>query len=152
VNKAVLLDTGPLGMVTHPDDGPDERRCLEWATNLRRKGVLMVVPEIADYELRRELIRLSSSGIANLEAIIKEYHFLPLNTEAFRLAADLWAHARTSLGKQAAGDKALDGDMILCAQARLFQRDAGLPVEVATTNVKHLDVFVVAREWEEITP
>jgi hypothetical protein len=56
MSKAVLLDAGPLGMVSNPNDTADNRRCQEWATNLHRKGTVVCVPEIADYETRRELV------------------------------------------------------------------------------------------------
>jgi hypothetical protein len=47
-------------------------------------------------------------------------------------------------------DAALDADVILVAQAHsLIAR--GDAVSVATTNVKHLSLFVDAREWQQIT-
>jgi predicted nucleic acid-binding protein len=51
----VLLDTGVLGALTHPNTHPTAR---PWLNQLRRQGIRVLVPEIADYELRRELLRL----------------------------------------------------------------------------------------------
>jgi len=65
-------------------------------------------------------------------------------------AAQLWATARNT-GNQTAEDTALDGDMIVCAQALSL----GLPASdyvVATTNTKHLSVFVHAAAWRTIVP
>lgn len=50
--RVVLLDSGPLGLVTHPraEQGQEAR---EWMAALVSAGVLVVLPEIVDYELRR---------------------------------------------------------------------------------------------------
>jgi len=45
--------------------------------------------------------------------------------------------------------KSLDGDVILAAQAKIEELN-GNQVIVATTNVKHLSLFVDAREWQMI--
>ena len=63
-------------------------------------------------------------------------------------ASQLWAEARNR-GKLTANPEALDGDVILAAQA-LLVAEAGNEVIVATTNVKHLSQFVDAREWHKI--
>jgi len=46
-------------------------------------------------------------------------------------------------------NNALDGDVILAAQARMIERE-GYEVIVATMNVRHLSRFVMAREWRDI--
>jgi hypothetical protein len=66
----VLLDTGPLGLVTNPRATTQNVACRLWATNLASAGVRVLVPEIADYELRRELIRVNRQrGIAYLDRL-----------------------------------------------------------------------------------
>ena len=65
-----------------------------------------------------------------------------------RLAAQFWAEARNR-GRPAAPDLALDGDVILAAQARLLSDDVQ-SVVIATTNVRHLADYVDARLWEAI--
>jgi hypothetical protein len=45
--------------------------------------------------------------------------------------------------------KALDGDVILASQAILVN-NYGHEFIVATTNTKHLSLFVDAREWQDI--
>lgn len=64
------------------------------------------------------------------------------------LAAELWAEARQT-GQPTADSKALDGDVILSAQARLVCNET-TEVIVATTNVAHLARFVTALEWQSI--
>jgi hypothetical protein len=44
----------------------------------------------------------------------------------------------------------LDGDVILTAQARQVEQE-GFKVVVATTNVGHLERFVTARRWQDLT-
>jgi hypothetical protein len=107
------------------------------------------VPEIADYELRRELIR--SGNVARIERLdrfeeLTEY--LALNTSAMRKAAELWASAR-NLGQPTADDKALDGDVILAAQVATMGKGGDEPV-VVTTNVGHLSGFVSAKLWSDV--
>ncbi len=57
-------------------------------------------------------------------------------------AAELWADARGH-GESTAAEEALDGDVILAAQA---QRTSGA---VITTNTKHLSRFVDSYDWED---
>ena len=106
-----------------------------------------MVPEIADYEVRRELIRARrTAGIARLDALIDQVEFLAITTSAMRRAAMFWAEARQQ-GRPTAADPALDGDVILAAQAATLDRAR---VIVATTNVRHLSRFVPAKLWAEI--
>lgn len=69
-----------------------------------------------------------------------------IDTATMLKAAEFWSRARQR-GKATASNDALDGDVILAAQAALLQ-NANNQVVVATTNVKHLSLFVDAREWK----
>ncbi|MBP8108178.1 MAG: hypothetical protein KBG20_20610 [Caldilineaceae bacterium] len=106
-----------------------------------------MIPEIADYEVRRELLRANKSrGILRLDELIVLTEYLPITTEAMRQAAQLWAQARQQ-GKPTAADLALDGDVILAAQAITLRSRTAV---IATTNVKHLARFAPAQVWHEI--
>jgi len=108
----------------------------------------VIVPEIADYEVRRELVRIQSrNSLTNLDALNTRLEYLPLSTDAMRMAADLWAQARNA-GQPTAADPALDGDVILAAQALTLNT----AVIVATTNPGHLVRFVAADIWSKIAP
>ena len=107
----------------------------------------MVVPEIADYEVRRERIRdRRTAGIARLDALIAQVEYLAITTTAMRRAAEIWAAARQG-GRPTAADAALDGDVILAGQGTTLNRTGLI---VATTNVRHLSRFVPAALWSEI--
>lgn len=53
MNRVILLDTHPLSKVTHPKLDPIQ----QWLLCLQETETIIRVPEIADYELRRELLR-----------------------------------------------------------------------------------------------
>lgn len=63
-------------------------------------------------------------------------------------AAELWAKVRNQ-GKSTADNKALDGDVILASQSILVA-NYGHEVIIATSNKKHLSIFIDARECQEI--
>ena len=110
-------------------------------------GARVIVPEIADYEVRRELIRARrTGGITRLDALIAQVDYLALTTRAMRQAATFWAEARQQ-GRPTAADPALDGDVILAAQAATLELT---DVVIATTNVRHLSRFVPAALWFDI--
>ncbi len=114
------------------------------------KGFEAKVPEIADYEIRRELLRMDKiDSIKRLDALKDVLGYIPITTQMMLVAAEFWAQARKQ-GKPTADDKALDGDVILAAQAWVIM-DRGQDVVIATTNVGHLSRFVNAKEWKDIT-
>ena len=112
---------------------------------------LFYIPEIADYELRRELLRLNfSDSVSRLDALNTVIGYVPITTAAMLKAAELWASARQA-GAPTADAKALDVDVILAAQTVLLGSQVGITPIVATTNVDHLNQFVDARRWQDIT-
>ena len=147
----MLLDAGPLSLVTHPRGGADAKAAKQWLADLLSAGVPVWMPEIADYELRRELLRAGKSkSIQRLNALVGRLGYTPLTTETMHLAAQNWADARNH-GQPTAPDKELDADVILAAQATVLERDENeADVVVATTNVGHLSRFVLAEEWSRI--
>ena len=147
MNRVVVLDAGPLGTVTNPNLSPQSQASNDWLQHLLHKGARVIVPEIADYEVRRELLRAGkSAGLRRLDLLTNITEYLPITTTTMRLAAQLWAYARQT-GQATVDKHALDGDVILAAQVRALGLDN---VIVATTNVKHLSRFVTAAHWSEI--
>ncbi len=148
MSRVVLLDTGPLGKITNPKVTPSNVACVRWYQSLTAASVRIIVPEIADYEIRRELLRANKTpGIARLDGLIQTVEYLPITTTAMRQAAAFWAQARQQ-GQPTAGDNTIDCDMILAAQAVTL----GAPdFVIATTNPKHLSHFVPADLWQNIS-
>lgn len=148
VNRVVLLDAGPLGLITNPKFSDESVACNQWLQAHITSGNHIIIPEITDYEVRRELLRANKiKGIARLDNLAKVLEYLPLTTIAMRQAAQFWSQARQQ-GQPTAGDKTIDGDMILAAQAITL----GVPYVIATTNVGHLSRFVAADLWQNIRP
>jgi predicted nucleic acid-binding protein len=63
VNAAIVLDSGPLAMVTHRGGVPEVDECKRWLARLLARGTRVIVPEIADYETRRELLRAGKTTL-----------------------------------------------------------------------------------------
>ncbi len=97
----VVLDAGPLGMITNPRSSLENERCKNWLATLVQQGVDVVIPEIADYEVRRELLRAEkTNGLARLDALQNLLAYVPITTLTMRKAAELglqpagWADSR----------------------------------------------------------
>lgn len=141
--KVILLDSGPLGKLAHPRPAPE---IASWLRGILASGHAVVLPEVADYEIRRSLLhRDLHASLLRLDALRERLLYLPLTTPVVRHAALLWANARRA-GTPTADPKELDCDVLLAAQA------LAVGAIVATENVGHLARFVDARHWREITP
>jgi hypothetical protein len=100
--RLVFLDTGPLGMVSNPRGKPPALRCRQWVKDLSAAGVRVLVPEIADYEVRRELLRVgATTGLARLDLVKATLDYVPITTAVMHRAG-------RALGRHAAG-RAPDG-------------------------------------------
>jgi predicted nucleic acid-binding protein len=112
---------------------------------------VIAIPEIADYEVRRELIQANRiAGIARLDELKQEFRYLPITTDIMLRAAEYWAKVRRQ-GIPTAPDLALDADVILAATSA-EQAARGDDVVIATTNPRHLSRLAPAQLWHEITP
>lgn len=95
MSGTILLDSGPLGLITNPGALPATGACGRWLVEALERGAAVLVPEIADYEVRRELIRARRvAGISRLDTFIEHVEFMPIETTAMRRAAAFWAEAR----------------------------------------------------------
>lgn len=142
----VLLDAGPLGIASHPRPSAD---ILAWMSRLFAAGVSLLIPEIADYEVRRELLRANRlRGVQRLDDLKTRLGYLPITTDSMLRAAQLWADARRH-GRPTASDASLDADVILAAQALTI---VGKTVMVASSNPKHVGRFVAADLWQNVEP
>jgi hypothetical protein len=149
--KTVLLDSGPLSLAAQRKGKPEADRLKQWMQRMIAGGADIIVPAICDYEVRRELIRAGkTASVSRLDALHTATEYIPLTKAVLVSAAELWATSRQS-GRPTAHPLALDGDVILAAQALSLSDHRG-EVVVATTNIGHLDRFVAAALWTEIEP
>lgn len=148
--RLIILDSGIVGIVTNPKaKSVEAQNCKQWYASLLIKGERIALPEIVNYEVRRELIRADKQkGLQRLNELQSVLIYLPITTEVILLASQFWADVRKA-GKPTADSQSLDGDVILAAQAKIQELTEN-QVIVATTNVKHLSLFVDAREWQNI--
>jgi predicted nucleic acid-binding protein len=124
-------------MITNPKSSPENEACKNWLASLAYNGVEIVIPEIADYEVRRELLRAGKDrGLGRLDALKGMLEYAPITTPVMLKAAEFWATAR-KMGRQSADDASLDADMILVAQAGAIVHDRAETV-IATANVPFL--------------
>lgn len=114
-------------------------------------GSIVCVPEVADYELRREYLRRrNAKSLDRLNSLSQDVAtYVPLTTPVMREAAHLWAQMRNQ-GTPTAPHHALDGDVILAAQAQGFLTSTGGPVIVVTTDVGDLSRLADARRWQDV--
>lgn len=151
MTQFLFLDSGPLGLITHPQRTTEVLSITDWLARRLRAGSQVLVPAIVYYELKRELLRAKKVfSVGRLDAFVNATagRYVPLSDEALRLAAELWARSRQA-GQPTADPKALDIDVILAAQTLSFGA-APEEVVIATTNPKHIGQFVVAKHWTDI--
>jgi predicted nucleic acid-binding protein len=149
--KVIFLDSAPLSTLANPAQTAEVRAMAQWLAECDLAGHHVVIPEIVDYEVRRELLRSrKTSSITELDNLKNDLMYLPLNTAALLKAAELWADIRQK-GNPTAHDENIDVDVILAAQVLTL----GMPetdLVVATVNLRHLSLFVPADLWSNITP
>lgn len=152
MSQFIFLDSGPLGLITHPRQTDEVAAVTEWLARMLKTGNRVLVPAIIYYELRRELLRAKKPfSVGRLNVFSRASNrYIPLTDEALHLAAELWAKARQE-GRPTADSRELDVDVILAAQVLSFGAPAN-DVVIATTNAKHLAQFVAAKHWTDILP
>jgi toxin FitB len=148
MGKVILLDTNPLSQVTHPKTEP---KIQQWLQSLKKEETVIRVPEIADYELRRELLRQGKQKSIDRLNKLSQICLIPINSETMKKAAQLWAWVRNQ-GNPTASNDSLDGDVILAAQA-ILQLKIFDNVTVVTTNLKHISRFesegISIADWQQ---
>jgi predicted nucleic acid-binding protein len=151
----IILDTFPTGSVSkRPGNVHDSvsDQCHQWINACETAGHRLLVPAISYYEVLRELEqRRAISQITRLKTFcLQPRRFLALTTDHLETAAKLWGRSRRS-GLPTADPHALDGDVILAAQA-LSLEIAAPELIVATTNPAHISRYIAADWWSNIQP
>jgi len=136
----LLLDTAVVGEICHPRKYDDVRAWFARAAAAHE----MLLSEVADYELRRELLRIDSRrSLDRLDELTRELRYIPVTTATWRAAARLWALQRKA-GRVTAAEGGLDGDVLTAAQA--LAEDA----VIVTPKTRHFDSMVRAVTWQEV--
>lgn len=149
MSNIIVLDAGPLGLVTYPSKKSKYTDCRQWLEELLIRGTDIRIPEIVDYEVRRGFLRIRETiGVQRLDDLQLLLPYLPITTSDMQRAAALWAQLRQA-GLATASDEALDGDVILAAQV-MSLTEQGHTVRVATSNKKHIERLVDAELWQNI--
>ena len=148
LSLAILLDSGPVGLLVHPRRPPElDLRMRMW----RAAGATVFMPEISYYEVRRELRRLElRDSVSSLDDLARTMPYLPITTAIIVQASELWADIRRR-GRPTADALALDGEVILAATAIALEGEFE-DVVVVTNNTRHLDQLVRTARWDEFSP
>lgn len=147
----VPLDAGVVGLLCSSPGYPNVMACEAWRAGLKSKGTTLVVADLTQYEVRRELLRVKAKAkLRRLDALLAGVTVAEVSSDAWIKAAEFWAIVRQA-GRPTAAPNALDGDAILAGVAATLGRP-GDQVIIATTNVRHLSWFpgIDARRWEVI--
>jgi hypothetical protein len=87
-----MLDAGPLGRIAHPRPNRD---VTAWLEQLLHSGGTVIIPEIADYEVRRNLVLEGrDKSIGRLDQLRQALGYSPITTGIMRQAAEFWASSR----------------------------------------------------------
>ncbi|MBL9219814.1 MAG: hypothetical protein JNG82_15100 [Opitutaceae bacterium] len=139
----LAIDSGPLGLLSHPDPQrhPELNR---WFAAHYEAGTIFVFPEISDFEVRRNLIlERRRRSLRRLNDLHYFGRYLPINTAAMRLAAAFWADLRRT-GRPVGHPKELNADVIVAAQA--IQAKAVL----ITNNPRHFPTQLETSVWADL--
>jgi hypothetical protein len=91
MTKIILLDSTPVGLITNPKSTPLSTDCQQWFYSLFDRRYSVVLPEIINYEVRRELLRVNrSNSIRRLDLLKSEIIYLPITTEVMLKALICW--------------------------------------------------------------
>lgn len=87
VDRVIVLDTGPIGLITNPKLSAQGIACNQWLQSHLKAESRVILPEIADYEVRRELLRAKKSkGLTRLDGLSQLIEYLPITTACSCLA------------------------------------------------------------------
>ena len=156
----VILDSNILTLLVTPLDeklSEDEKltkeihQCTKWFERLLSKGARIIVSDICDYEVRRELIRIKSKSVQELDNLRDLIEFKPVTFAVLEKAAELWAEARYQSQSNKIKEN-IDVDCILAAQWCLLKEQyPGRKVIIATKNIKDFQRVTDCDVWQNIT-
>ena len=70
MTRIILLDAGPLWLLVQSRGKPRADACRAWLRDLKAPGIVVELSDIADFEVRRELIRAEATAcLRRLDAL-----------------------------------------------------------------------------------
>ena len=79
MKRSIFLDSGVIGLITNPNLSEEGISCAKWLLSHINKGNQIIIPEIVDYGVRRELLRANKvKGLARLDELIDSLEYLPI--------------------------------------------------------------------------
>ena len=148
--RIILLDAGLIGLLASAPHLPAVIEGKAWLEGHLGQNEV-TIPDVAAYEVLRELIRLGATEkLIRLDDLRARLFSAEVTEDAWDKAAEFWALVRKA-GKPTASPDALDADAILAGVAATIATP-GDAVVIATTNVRHLARFpgIDARPWREV--
>src|ERR1039457_4245961 len=64
VSQCIFLDSGPLGLLTHPQRSVEVIAVTQWLSRCLLSGTRVIVPAIVYYEIKRELLRAGRHSVS----------------------------------------------------------------------------------------
>lgn len=61
MSRVIVLDAGSLGLITNPKLSAQSEVCARWLQTHITSGSRTIIPQISDYEVRRELLRANKT-------------------------------------------------------------------------------------------
>ena len=145
--RHILLNSSPLGLLSSPVPSPQVIAITTWAVSSLAAGHRLYIPEVIDYELRRELLRAGkTTGLAKLEGLKTRFRYFPHHYCGYAPGRSYWAQSRRR-GMPTGDPKKLDIDVILAAQALTL----GAPSQDVTDDAA-LVTAVLALVSAHVTP
>ena len=87
-----MLDAGPLGLLARRRP---RQEIVDWFKDIAASRTVVIVPEVADYEVRREFLLAGlRDSLEILDRLKTSLTYVPITTGVMLKAAELWADAR----------------------------------------------------------
>jgi predicted nucleic acid-binding protein len=151
--RIICLDSGPLGLACRISQNPDVVDIKKWLQLWKfEENTHVILPEIIDYELRRELLLQGfGDSVRLLDQLRKDLTYVWFRDGVLDRAAELWADLRRR-GLPTADDRRIDVDVILVAQAIDYLSE-NEELIVATSDPRDLDRLGVRTcDWATFWP
>jgi hypothetical protein len=85
MNKIILLDSTPVGLITNPKKNEQAEKCQLWFDQHIYEDDTFILPEIVDYEMRRELLRANKlAGLEKLDRLKSLISYFPMGSNIKR--------------------------------------------------------------------